>query len=247
MEEEYIYYAQTIDMMNSVVELARTTPNKRIPQSIEKKITAGDEDILNLTILGFLGHLPNNRFTREDYEFAQSLALEKIYDSQLIDMWQGIEKLAIEIDHEVVWLIADKYIELLKQNLNSYDVIAEIRFNGAPPEEFKELIEEEIAAIETNNRELEGLKQEVIESFNKKIAERLDKQKQVLVVENENLRNFYDTVLGNIIGDVRKERNKNEFTLLDILYKQSKALDLEYQVKQYELRESEMRNNSGNE
>ncbi len=92
-------------------------------------------------------------------------------------MWQGIEKLAIEIDHEVVWLIADKYIELLKQNLNSYDVIAEIRFNGAPPEEFKELIEEEIAAIETNNRELEGLKQEVIESFNKKIAERLDKQK----------------------------------------------------------------------
>ncbi len=72
-------------------------------------------------------------------------------------------------------------------------------------------------------------------------------RKQVLVVENENLRNFYDTVLGNIIGDVRKERNKNEFTLLDILYKQSKALDLEYQVKQYELRESEMRNNSGNE
>jgi bisphosphoglycerate-dependent phosphoglycerate mutase len=175
------------------------------------------------------------------------LALEKIYDSQLIEMWGKIKQLAEEVDHEIIALLADKYVTLLEQNLESYEVIAEYRFSGAPPQEFKDMIEEEIVSIEDNNKELEDLKQEVIEKFNKKIAERLDKQKQVLVVENQNLRDFYDKVLGEVVTDVRNERNKNEFTLLDILYKQAKALDLEYQVKQYEMREKDASNNSGNE
>jgi tetratricopeptide (TPR) repeat protein len=62
MEEEYMYYTETIEMMNSVVELAKTTPNKRIPKNIDRSIEAGDYDILNLTMIGFLGHLPQNKF-----------------------------------------------------------------------------------------------------------------------------------------------------------------------------------------
>ncbi len=247
MEEEYIYYTQTIDMMNSVVELAKTTPNKRIPKNIDRSIEAGDYDILSLTILGFLGHLPQNKFSTADYEFAQDLALEKIYDSQLIEMWSEIKELAEDVDHEIVSLLADKYVTLLEQNLASYEVIAKYRFSGQPPQEFRDMIEEEIMSIEQNNKELEALKEEVIANFNNKIAERLDRQKQVLVVENQNLCDFYNKVLGEVVQDVKNERNKNEFTLLDILYKQAKALDLEYQVKQQEMREKEAGTNSGNE
>jgi outer membrane protein assembly factor BamD (BamD/ComL family) len=247
MEEEYIYYTQTIEMMNSVVELAKTTPNRRIPASIDKKIGIGEKDIIRLTILSFLGHLPEKKITTSDYEFAQTLATEKIYDLQLIDLWQDVNKVAKNVEYEAVALLADKYVSLLQENINSYNAIAKYRFSGAPSDEFKKILDDEIKLVTRNNHEMEILKQSVIESFNKKIAERLDNQKKVLVVENENLRNIYNTVLSNVINDVKQERDKNEFTLLDILFKQSKALDLEYQVKQIELRNNEQIKNSGNE
>ena len=247
MEEEYIYYTLTIDMMNTVVELAKSKPNARIPKEIENQILEADADILQLTILNFLGHLPENQISVDDYQFAQELALEKIYDTQLIDMWTDVRDLANTVDQKAIAAMADRYVDLLKENLNSYDVIAKYRFNGAPPEEFKNMISNEISSIDKNNEQLEALKQDVIAKFNIKIAERLDKQKQVLIVENENLRNLYDKVLSGVINDVKIDRDKNEYTLLNVLYEQTRALDVEYEVKQDEIRKELQTNQESNE
>ena len=226
-------------MMNSVVEIAETTPNKRIPRLIDNQIDKGTLDLISLNVLGFIGHLPKNKVTDEDYKLAQTLAIEKIYDEQLIDTWYKIADEAKKTKHNIIASLAGQYVKILKDNLASYEIIAKYSFNGEPPNEFRQVIQEEIASIDSNNRQLESLKQAVIEKFNKKIAKRLEKQKDVLVVENDNLRSFYDKILNKVITEVKTEKDKNEFTLLDILYKQTKAIDMEYQVRQEKFKDLE--------
>ncbi|MCD4817644.1 MAG: tetratricopeptide repeat protein [Candidatus Cloacimonetes bacterium] len=243
LEEEFIYYSVTIDMMNSVVDLANTTPNKRIPKIIDQWIDDSDVDILSLNIFSFLGHLPDENVTEEDYKIAQMLALEKMNDEQLIDTWYNIEKLAKAANHHAVERLAKQYILLMKENLNSYNILAKYSFNGAPNDDFKALISEEIKSISDNNVNLEQLKQEVILKFNKKIGERLDRQKDVLVVEKSGIKSLYEKILSGIITDVKSDKEKNEFTLLNILFNQTVALDMDYKEKDSELRQIELDKN----
>jgi len=243
LEQEFLYYSITIDMMNAVVNLANTTPNRRIPKLIDQQIEEADVDMLSLNIFNFLGHLPDESITKEDYEIAQMLALEKMYDEQMIETWYGVEKVAKASNHHAIEKISRQYILLMKENLASYDILAKISFNGSPSPEFKALIREEIEAIKVNNDSREELKQDVIAKFNKKIGERLDKQKNALVVESRNIRSLYDRVLNNVITEVKSDKERNEYTLLNILYNQTVALDVEYKQKDLELRELELEKN----
>jgi hypothetical protein len=126
--------------------------------------------------------------------------------------------------------------QLVVENLESIDVIAQYMFKGKPSDEFQQIIHEESEAIDKNRENLISLKQEVIENFNKQIARRLSKEKEILVAEFQSLNLSYDQALAIIMDEVKVENEKYQFSLLGVLFKQAQAIDEEYQEFQEKLR-----------
>ncbi len=226
LEEEYLYYDVTLDMMDAVVDLANTVPNKRVPKLIDRSIAAEDSSLVTLQLMEYLGHKKN--ITVNDIRIARALIEEKGFEQKLLKVWEKIYKFAQDHNKDQVKVVASKSIVLVKENIRDLDKIAELAFDGKPGESFMKEINEELASIKKNKEELEELKQEVIKKFNKRIAKRLENQKEVLQNEQIHLKDFYSKILTKVIKEVKEEKNKSKFTLLDILYKQTKALDMEY-------------------
>jgi TolA-binding protein len=234
LEEEYLAYSSTIADIEAIILLANTVPNKRIPAIIDREIASTDSSIVTLQILNYLGHRP--RFTYKDYDFARALAIEKVYQNNLLKTWNEIEQIAITNNHEeMIQTIRDSR-QLVVENLESIDVIAQYMFKGKPSDEFQQIIHEESEAIDKNRENLISLKQEVIENFNKQIARRLSKEKEILVAEFQSLNLSYDQALAIIMDEVKVENEKYQFSLLGVLFKQAQAIDEEYQEFQEKLR-----------
>ena len=120
--------------------------------------------------------------------------------------------------------------------MRSLDVMAEVAFSGKAPEELHQIIQEESAAIEHNRSELVILKKDVIENFNKKIAKRLEQEKEILIEENELLKNTYSKAIDSIKDEVIQESDKYRISLLDVLFKQTQNLDEEYDEFQEQIK-----------
>ena len=234
LEEEYLAYSSTIADIEAIILLANTVPNKRIPAIIDREIASTDSSIVTLQILNYLGHRP--RFTYKDYDFARALAIEKVYQDNLLKTWNEIEQIAIANNHEEMIQTIQDSRQLVVENLESIDVIAQYMFKGKPSDEFQQIIHEESEAIDKNRENLISLKQEVIENFNKQIARRLSKEKEILVAEFQSLNLSYDQALAIIMDEVKVENEKYQFSLLGVLFKQAQAIDEEYQEFQEKLR-----------
>ena len=234
LEEEYLAYSSTIADIEAIILLANTVPNKRIPAIIDREIASTDSSIVTLQILNYLGHRP--RFTYKDYDFARALAIEKVYQDNLLKTWNEIEQIAIANNHEEMIQTIQDSRQLVVENLESIDVIAQYMFKGKPSDEFQQIIHEESEAIDKNRENLISLKQEVIENFNKQIARRLSKEKEILVAEFQSLNLSYDQALAIIMNEVKVENEKYQFSLLGVLFKQAQAIDEEYQEFQEKLR-----------
>ena len=234
LEEEYLAYSSTIADIEAIILLANTVPNKRIPAIIDREIASTDSSIVTLQILNYLGHRP--RFTYKDYDFARALAIEKVYQDNLLKTWNEIEQIAITNNHEEMIPTIQDSRQLIVENLESIDVIAQYMFKGKPSDEFQQIIHEESEAIDKNRENLISLKQEVIENFNKQIARRLSKEKEILVAEFQSLNLSYDQALAIIMDEVKVENEKYQFSLLGVLFKQAQAIDEEYQEFQEKLR-----------
>ncbi|MDA3813517.1 MAG: tetratricopeptide repeat protein, partial [Candidatus Cloacimonetes bacterium] len=98
LEEEYLSYSSTIADMDAVILLAQSLPNKRIPAILDREIASSDSSIITLQVLSYLGHRP--RFSQKDYDFAKSLAAEKIYQENLLKTLAEIEQIANQNKHE---------------------------------------------------------------------------------------------------------------------------------------------------
>ncbi len=230
LEEEYLSYSSTIADIDAIILLANTVPNKRIPALIDREIAASDSSIITLQILRYLSHKQN--FTYKDYNFARALAEEKIYQNELLKTWDEIEQIAKENKHEEILPAIESSRSLITENLESIDVIARYVFKGKPSDDFQEIIHEEAEAIEKNRDDLLTLKKEVIENFNKQIAKRLNKEKEVLVAEFETLSLTYDKALSLIMDDINNENDKYKFSLLGVLFKQTQIMDDDYKQLQ---------------
>ncbi len=226
LEEEYLYYDTTLEMMDAVVELANTVPNKRVPKIIDQTIALEDSSLITLRLMEYLGH--KEHITVEDIKIAKALIEEKDFENNLLKVWQKIYKFALEHNKDNVKTIASRSIVLVKENIEDLDKIAEMAFNGKPDDVVRKRIESELQAIRTNKKELEDLKKIVVKKFNKRIAKRLENQKEVLQNEQLHLKDFYSKILTKVIKEVKDEKAKTQFTLLDILFKQTKAMDIEY-------------------
>ncbi|HHE37132.1 MAG TPA: hypothetical protein ENL20_00970 [Candidatus Cloacimonetes bacterium] len=226
LEEEYLSYNSIISEMEAVIKLANTIPNKKIPKMLDKRIEDSDAYLVTLQMISYLGHLQN--FTTQDYELARALAVEKLHEDFLLNTWKEIRNIARETNHPNIAVMCDNSIEILSGNLESIDTIARIQFQGEPSADMKQLIREEAVAIEQNRDDLIEIKQEVIEKFNKKIAKRLDKEKELLVEENEMLKETYHNALTMMKDDIVEENDRYQISLLDVLFKQSQTIDEEY-------------------
>lgn len=226
LEEEYLSYSSTIADMDAVILLAESLPNKRIPAILDREIASSDSSIITLQVLSYLGHRP--RFSNKDFNFAKALAAEKIYQSNLLRTWEEIEQIAIQNDHQDMLPSIHSSQKNIKENLESIEVIAQYMFKGKPSDDFQELIQDEAYAIDRNKMELIALKKDVLLNFNKLIAQRLSKEKEVLIAEFEGLQFIYDDTLSELMTEVTSANEQYQFSLLSILFKQTQIMDQEY-------------------
>ncbi|MCK4696212.1 MAG: hypothetical protein KAT74_10640, partial [Candidatus Cloacimonetes bacterium] len=234
LEEEYLSYSSTIADIDAIIMLANTIPNTRIPAIIDREIAATDSSIITLQIINYLGH--RSRFTYKDYNFARALAVEKVYQDNLLKTWNDIEQTAIDNKHADIVNAIRQSKQLIEENLESIDVIAQYMFKGKPSDELQQIIQEESEAIGKNRDNLISLKKEVIANFNKIIARRLSKEKEILVAEFESLTLSYNKALSYIMNEITYENDKYQFSLLGVLFKQTQILDEEYKEYQEKVR-----------
>ena len=117
-----------------------------------------------------------------------------------------------------------------------FDVIADYMFGGAPSAEFKQSIQEEIATIEASKAEMIDLRAIVKKDFNKRIAAKLNKEKQLLVSEFDSLKDLYDRALSTVIGDVTAVTDQYQMKLLGLLFNQTQVMDKKYKELQEKVR-----------
>jgi len=165
LEEEYLSYSSTISAMDAIALLARTLPNKRIPTILDNEIASSDSSLITLQVLSYLGHRP--RFSNQDFNFAKTLASEKIYQDNLLKTWIEIEQIAIQNSHDEMLPSIRNSQKNLQENLKSIGTIAEYMFKGKPSDEFQDLIRDEIFAIERNKEKLFPLRKDLFKNFNK--------------------------------------------------------------------------------
>lgn len=226
LEEEYLSYSSTIADMDAVILLARSLPNKRIPAILDREIASSDSSIITLQVLSYLGHRP--RFSSKDFDFAKALASEKIHQENLLKTWIEIEQIAVQNNHEEMLPSIQSSKQNIQENLESINVIAKYMFKGKPSDDFQELIKDEAFAIDKNKMELLELKKDVIQNFNKMIAQRLSKEKEILIAEFEGLQFIYDDTLSELMNEITSANEQYQFSLLSILFKQTQIMDKEY-------------------
>ncbi len=234
LEEEYLSYSNTISEMEAVIKLANTIPNKKIPKMLDMRILDSDPSLVTLQMISYLGH--KTQISSQDYELARALALEKLEEEFLLNTWKEIRNIARNTNNPNIVTMCDNSIELLAGNLESFDTIARIQFQGEPDSEMKVMIQEEADAIEQNRSDLIAIKQEVIEKFNKKIAKRLDKERELLVEDNDILKETYHHALTTMKDDIVGENDRFQISLLDVLFRQSQNIDEEYKEFQEQLK-----------
>ncbi|NQT64584.1 MAG: hypothetical protein HQ554_00180, partial [FCB group bacterium] len=234
LEEEYLSYSSTIADMDAVILLAQSLPNKRIPAILDREIASLDSSIITLQVLSYLGH--RTRFSQKDFDFAKSLAAEKIYQENLLNAWIEIEQIAIQNNHEDMLPSIRNSQKSIEENIESIEVIAQYMFKGKPSDDFQDLIKDEAFAIDRNKKELLDLKKDVIKNFNKMIAQRLSNEKEIMIAEFEGLQFIYEDILSGLMNEVTSANEQYQFSLLSILFKRTQIMDNEYKEFQEKVR-----------
>ena len=76
----------------------------------------------------------------------------------------------------------------------------------------------------------------VKKDFNKRIAAKLNKEKQLLVSEFDSLKDLYDRALSTVIGDVTAVTDQYQMKLLGLLFNQTQVMDKKYKELQEKVR-----------
>ena len=233
VEAEYLSYSDMIDDMDIVIKIAETTPNRKMANKMDDKIDALNTDLIGVQILSYIGEEGN--YTYDEFRFARTLANEKISTQLLIEEMNEIKVLA-EVKRPKVAASVAKIIDLLALNIESIDTIAKYSFTPNLSSDEKQIIAAEIESIESNKKSYELLKDSILKNFNKKIAKKLQKQRDLFADEFVVLREYYDGVLTSAMEDVAIENDKYEMSLLNILFKQTQNEDEDYKALQEKIR-----------
>jgi len=233
VEAEYLSYSDVVDDMDFVIHIAETKPNTRMANKMNANIDALNSDLVSLQILKYLGKKKDYKY--DEFRFARSLANEKISTLSFIEQMDDI-KAAAEVKHPKVVPSVEKIKELMRLNIQSIDTIAKYSFNPVITPEEKEIIAEEIKSIETNKKQYALLRKAILKNFNKKIAKKLEKQKNIFSEEFNLLRDYYDNVLTTAMEDVALENDKYKTSLLNVLFKKTQNEDEEYKALQEKIK-----------
>ncbi|RLC53665.1 MAG: hypothetical protein DRH79_03025 [Candidatus Cloacimonadota bacterium] len=234
LEEEYKTYTSTVSDIDALVLLANSTPNDRIPRLMEEEIAYSDSAIFVLQTLKYLGH--RTQVSGFEFDMARRLAIEKMYAETDMNTWNELQVIAQDNNHTDIAEKIARYKELVTANMESFDLIADYMFGGTPTDEFKQAIEAEIASIEASKTEMIGLKDVVRQDFNKRIAAKLNREKQILISEFDSLKDLYDRTLSAVIGDVAAVTDQYQMKLLGLLFKQTQTMDKKYKELQEKVR-----------
>ena len=234
LEEEYKAYCSTISEIEALVLLSKTISTDRISALLDDEIYYADSTVVSLQVIKYLGH--RAYFSPQEYNLARHLAIEKILQEIDLQVWQEIGVIAEDNNHPDITARVEIYVGLGQDNLRAFEIIAELMFGGKPSDQFAELIQSEIDAVENNKFALLAIKQDVIANFNVQIAKKLNKEKEFLVVEFDVLKNKYDGTLNSVIRDIASVTDKYRINLLGILFQKTQEMDKKYKELQEKVR-----------
>ncbi len=227
LETEYLHYCETITDMEAVIELKKTTQNTELLPIIDETIEKDETSLLILQIMKYLANAKN--ITNIDYQIAKALASERIYEESLLNMWTQIEQTAKLKNADEIFVFAKKSKNLVQNNIQSLDLIAKYKFNPQMSDELSDVIKMQAENIEKNKKDLLVLRDDVLNNLNKKIAQKLEKKKNVLSDEFEEIKILYQQSIAAISDYIGRENVEGSLTLLDVLFKKSQKMDEEYE------------------
>ena len=104
--------------------------------------------------------------------------------------------------------------------------------DGSPSDVMKAMIDDELTALNSNRKELQVLRTDVIENFNKKIIKKLDTKKVQMDKEFADIKELYNKVYNELQEQILDYQQNYEISYLDLLFKQTQIADEEYNKMQ---------------
>ncbi len=200
--------------------------NKKIDNYIDYQIATIDSNLISLQTVKYL--IPLEFVTNDDFQLAHYLAEERYGEMALKESWEDVKKQAENNNNEAISREADKMIILLDMNIESLDTIAELKFGTINNPEISSYVDEEEIALEKDKQEFQALRASYKDSFNNKIRNRLQKRENDLLATINEISQKYDQTLLDHSSDLIKQQRKYQIDLLNILFRESKVLDGEY-------------------
>ena len=234
LEEEYKSYIYTLENVDAVVTLAQSVPNTKISNRIQRTIDEADTTEMVLQLIRLLGHRAT--LNEDEYSVAKNIAEQCIIEKDMLKTWIQLEDQARLQNKPLIERRAKLSKQLNVDNLRALDIVAEILMQGAPSEDMKIFVDEELAGVNRNRKELHAFRQDVIENFNKKIAEKLNVKKHAMDQEFTDIKELYSKAYSALQEQVEDYQNNYEVTYLDLLFKQTQIADEEYNKYQEKVR-----------
>ena len=230
LEEEYKNYVYTLENVNSIMMLAENNPNTKLTSKIDRLIEEDEQTKKILELIRLLGH--RDSFTDEDYQIAKNIVDERLYEKKMLKSWQEIMQQAKVKNMPLIERRASISMQLTLDNLKSLDIVANLTFQGTPSDVMKAMIDDELNALNKNREEMQTLRTDVIENFNKKIVKKLDTKKVQMNKEFADIKELYNKVYKQLQEQILDYQQNYEITYLDLLFKQTQIADEEYNKMQ---------------
>ncbi len=235
LEEEYFSYNSTINEMENMIHVLETTSNKKIPKAMDTLIDNLDEDIVRFKTIRSLANLDN--FTVDDYQLSYAINSEIYYMEKVVDTYKSLEKYGKRKNKTRLVTSAKKNQELLNDLKISLDAILVSSFGDVDSSALiQQVITEEIKSAEVLKENYALTRKLVIKNFNKVLARRVKKEKNLLDSENTKIYANYSDRIKAFQKRLKEIDQRYNFTKLDILYARAKEYDDEFKLMQEDYR-----------
>ena len=237
LEIEYLHYCETIAEIDAVIQFRETTQNRELLPIVDDAIAKEEASLVLLQMMKYLANVKNISTT--DYEIAKALAVERIYENSLLEMWNKIEQTAKINNFSNMLIFIKKSQNLIEGNIASLDLIAKYKFNPQISDEALASIKAEAENIEHNKNELLALREDILNNLNKKIAQKLSKKRKILFDEFAEIKVSYQQSIDSMKKYIGRENQEGTRTLLDVLFKQTQKIDAEFEELREDFKQDE--------
>jgi hypothetical protein len=227
LEEEYFAYTVTLANYEAFVRYSRNPMLKRLPSIKNYQMSYTDSSVVYLQVVDYVEKLSDK--SAEVYLLAKFLAEQKVYLAFVRDVWFDIKRLGLDYEVPQIITISDQADSLISSNLQIITDLEKQAFKNNLSSEERNRISNLRAMIENNNKTLEEIEDDFIKSFSDQVTPKLSEKVENFADSQTDIRNLYVETITTMVENLSDENRMYENTLLDILFRQTRLLDQEYE------------------